>query len=277
MKTLLIALSLFPLLLAAQEENNLFILGRLYDGKPGPAPTPPVVPDFQINSTTPQVNSAQGAFHEVVDPELAPLPVPPEKQPLTLEEWQALRESPAYKKWQENAAKRKQTPFIHLTAKVYDRRHTLLYWWIDGKTYQAWSNIDFNYMGGFSTFQKDGQDYVMIITLANIDSQKHAEHFAKIGRSYKIPAIPELPADSTTQPTFQLIGDVPPEKTTYIALLHELYRQEHATLAVAYVGREKARLAKEEELRLNPPQPQIPNVHFWRGKSESESASEENK
>jgi hypothetical protein len=49
-----------------------------------------------------------------------------------------------------------------------------------------------------------------------------------------------------------------------IQSLHDLYHQNQADLLAAYLGREQARLQKEEGLRLNPPRAQNFTLNYWR-------------
>lgn len=147
---------------------------------------------------------------------------------------------------------------VILSATVYDHNRTLLRWMPPGKPgdeMTAWSNVDFNLLGGFTTFQANGMCFSLILCLDNQNSGATTD-------DAEVPP-PDLPALSTAGPAFVVTaGDANDmAASAVITGLHDLYQTEAPRLQAAYLGREKARIAREALLRAHPPQPR--NVTTW--------------
>lgn len=147
---------------------------------------------------------------------------------------------------------------VILSAIVYDHKRTLLRWLAPGKPGQdmtAWSNVDFNHLGGFTTFQANGMCFSLILCLDNQNSGATTD-------DAEVPP-PDLPALSTAGPAYVVTaGDANDmAASAVITGLHDLYQAEAPRLQAAYLGREKARIAREALLRAHPPQPR--NVTTW--------------
>ena len=133
---------------------------------------------------------------------------------------------------------------LFLSATVYPGPRTALRWthhFPDGtsREFSGWSNIDFNHFTGISTFLgTDGE---------------HHSYMMGIGTEQT--ASKTAPEFSTEAPAFIPDGDIPSEALVAIDSLHKIYAKDGAKLAAAHAGRESALLAKEAELRANPPQP----------------------
>jgi hypothetical protein len=195
------------------------------------------------------------------DPTL-PAPSPVAVDPATIE---ASQNSPEYQTMQERDD---NTTRLFLSATVVDHRATLLRWWDKGNEYQAWSNVDFNYLTGFSSYSKGDRHFVTFMGVNDIDSAKLREESLS-----QIPA--DLPAGA---PQFRMIQGQEGDSDGYeaIAALHELYATDGERLREAYELREARRQEAEAELRANPPVPKDIVLNFWKvepPKKEAETQS----
>jgi hypothetical protein len=237
---------------AAIAQDRVTIDGVLNDGTPPPSPPPNALPEFKIIST--EVISMQKRkliVNRVEDPGF-PDPTPPPSVPVDLTALQAFKNTPEYQAMQERSD---NTTHLFLSATVVDHRATLLRWWDNGKEYQAWSNVDFNYLTGFASFSKGERHFVTFMGVGDIDSTKLPQE-----SMFLIPA--DLPAGA---PQFKMIQGLASDSESYeaIAALHELYASDAERLREAYELREARRRAAEAELRANPPVPKDIVLNFW--------------
>ena len=144
--------------------------------------------------------------------------------------------------------------FLAVFATVVDRRATYLRWFFDRQEYSAWSNVDFNYLLGFSRFRKGDREFTSMLFLSNVASSDRA------GLSQEVDDfLATLPADS---PGFLPVeGDFAnAEALEGIEALHDLYVAEEARLKDAYELRQQA---KDEEIPSEPETKDV-TVHFWK-------------
>jgi hypothetical protein len=174
----------------------------------------------------------------------------------------------------ELAAKHRNTRLLFLSASVYDRKSTLLTIYPDGKladSITAWSNLDFNHFGGFSTYRvKDAvdgslHDFGLLMGIGNMDTHRRAELAATKGLDYKGPDIPKLPDISDIGPSFIVVsGDPESPAMDTLEQIHDLYRVEGVRMEQAYRAREMARAERKAYLLANPPKPQDVTIQFWK-------------
>lgn len=147
---------------------NVKITSPIADGKPSPPAPPPVLPDFLVKSTVvremevvesppmsglpPVEGTITATVHLVEDPGL-PDPIIPAPRIIDPAKSALFKERAANYAWPVHAS---------VSATVYDRKRTLLKWSFYGndkigvnprKNFTAWSNVDFSYIGHFSTYQ----------------------------------------------------------------------------------------------------------------------------
>ena len=250
------------------------IIGPLADGSVSlPAPVPPL-PNFKIKSTTsskiireepsgvpglpPLRKRVTATVHLVEDPHLSA--TPPPLPPVDMSDPEALARRIAL------AAHDKKTKFVFLSATVYDHQRTLLIWNPIGApatVMTAWSNIDFNYMSGFTSYTYKGCTYSLLLMLGNEFTIVRERAAQRTGRPYIRPVFPVLPTDA---PGFVVTqgdtGDA--QAMDVISGLHELYKVEGTRLKAAYEARAKASIEREAYLRANPPQPKDVTIHVWK-------------
>ncbi len=261
-------------------ENSFFesshIPGKISDGTPSPPSPPPVLPDFVVKGTVvremdvveappmaglpPVEGMITATVHVVEDPKLPDPPPPP--IPTREAAWKprtvALGKDTEWTRW------------VFVSATVYDHSRTLLRCHPNGnvkKEIRVWSNLDFNYFRGFSTFEAKAADGEIrrydlhLMGVENVDTQKRAAQFAKYGRAYDQPQIPSLPDGN---PTY-LMESVAPDAgaVQLVADLHDLYRCEGARMVAAHHARIKAEAERRAYYLANPPVPKDVTVNFW--------------
>lgn len=240
-----------PALAVAQE--RVTINGILSDGTPPPSPPPKVLHKFEILSTEViQLERRKIIINRVENPGF-PDPTPRAPAVIDPATVAAFKGSPAYLKWQE---KQQRTTSLCFSASVVDNQATFLQWREEGKEYQAWSNIDFKYLTGFSSFSKGDRSYVPFMGLTDFSSTALRNESL-----FKIPV--KLPKGA---PDFMMIQGTAGESEGYdvIAALHQLYATDGQRLREAYellVARQKEVAAK---LRANPPAPKNIIFNFWK-------------
>lgn len=238
------------------------IVGELADGTPPPPAAPRPAPDYQVLSTTVQQQGGRNVtIHRVADPGL-PERVEPIRSELDLDDPQVQ----AWLEQQRHAPKKLRLTIISAT--VFDHETTFLRWWVfddDGppEEFQAYSNVDFNHLTGFGTYEVGDVQFGLLMGIGNSDAAGR-QRFAE-ARGLESPE-PALPALADGGPRYAITqGDT--TNTDGVALidgLHELYRNEKERLVTAYEGREQARREREAFLKANPPQPKDITLRYWR-------------
>jgi hypothetical protein len=166
-------------------------------------------------------------------------------------------------------AARPKPVFIMLSATVYDHECTLLRWHPNGRRdleMTAWSNIDFELLGGRSRFSRNGTEYHLFLGLGREDTAARRRLAERLGRPYTPPSpppVPELPPDET--PAFIVTkGDATDAAATApVTAMHEFFAENSALLQAEYEARLLARSEREAYLRAHPPEPKDITVRFW--------------
>lgn len=244
------------------------LLNRIPDGTPAPEPAP--LPEYQIRPTDVLTSrSVEQDGRTITLREIKPiaLPAPPEKNPTTPSHLDPVGLAG---RLAEFGARRPTVQILNLSARVYRSTEnppcSLVTCWPAGANspFTFWSSADFSLIaGGIQSFgDTNGQIHHLFMSWGNVDEARERASAIRRGITYQAPATPEFP---TGPATFQVIGNPPvAELLIPIQSLHDLYHQNQAELLTAYQGREQARLQKEEQLRLHPPQPQNITLNYWR-------------
>ena len=244
------------------------ILGNIPDGTP-PPPAPPkpkfVVPNKDILATTTHEQGGRNITIQRIKPiDLPPPPAHAAEPPALSEEFK--ERLAAYRA----AHPREET--IALGATVYRSKNTpprtlVRYWTGNGAgTISFWSSADFTLISGIHSFTgTDGKPRRLFMTWSSIDTDRMASLSATRRRIYQSPEIPTFPEGNAT---YQITSGQPtPEQLIPIQSLHDLYNSEHDRLLTALQGRQQAQLAREAELKANPPLPQDITIQYWRTES----------
>lgn len=216
-----------------------------------PAPTLEVAPEDILSSKIVYRDGQKFTIQEITPVELAPLPEPPQQRQLTPEQ-EAQRDA------RHAAMGQFRSPMLSCT--VYDGTHTQIRWTSQGKdpveTYAAWSNVNFHYFNSLNRFKKNDTTYTIIYGIGDTDTAKMAQLYTRRGKTYTPPAIPALPADPNTEPTFVITeGNPTASDLEPIVGLHELYKNNHAELIAEYQRLTAQRAQEAAERAANPPDP----------------------
>lgn len=252
---------ILPLLLigslAAQEASTRaaliapIIREPIVQPEPKPILRLDIAEDSILESKDTIIEGQKITIQEIEPIALTPLPPPPTPLPLSAEQI-AARDA--------LIARAPKHRGLMLSCTVYDGKHTRIYGMTRTKDtahrWEAWSNVNFRHFNNIQRFQKNDIVYSLLFGIGDEDTVRTAARFARAGKTYTPPAIPELPSDATAEPRFIVTkGNPTPEDLSPIIGLHELYEEHHRDLISEY-QRIKAlqELAAAERL-ANPPDP----------------------
>lgn len=210
-----------------------------------------IAPDSIIDTKTVTADGQKITLQEIEPITLPPLPEPPPPTPLTPEQLAHRAEL---------AAKAPLHRTLLLSCTLHDGTYTMIRGITrendEPRPWEACSNINFRHFTALPRFQKDGITYTLLLNIVEENSTRTAARYARLGKTYTPPTIPELPADPTTAPQFIVTKGAPTaQDLAPIEALHELYQKHHQDLISEYV-RIKALQEREASERLaNPPNP----------------------
>ena len=210
------------------------------------------VPKDSIIESKTVISDGQKITIQEIEPiALPPIPQPPPLPPLTAEQISARAAQ---------AEKAQKHIGLMLSCTIFDGKHTLIRGITRNKDkvqqWELWSNINFRHFNGLHRFEKNDIIHTLFFGIGDVDTTKDAARFARFGRMYTPPAIPELPADATLEPRFIVTkGNPNAEDLSPIIGLHEIYQEHHQDLIGEYL-RIKANNERNAAERLaNPPDP----------------------
>lgn len=159
----------------------------------------------------------------------------------------------------QEAEREKRAGFCVLSATFYEGKATFLRWSYKGEAFEAWSNVNFNYLGGFNEFEGRGRKFSLIMALGTVEQAVQEQQEEAL-------SIPLLPALAKRGPVYMLTkGDDANEKALIMMdALHDLYENESERLKLAYQERERNRALRREELRRNPPKKKNEEIFMWK-------------
>lgn len=253
---------LLPLLLisslAAQEPNASratlvapIVREPIIQPEPKPVLLLDVSADNILESKDTVINGQKFTIQEIEPIALPPIPAPPAPRPLTAEQI-ATRDA--------LIARAPKHRGLMISCTIYDGKHTLIRGMTRNKDtahhWEAWSNVNFSHFNTLQRFEKNDIIYSLFFGIGEEDTKKNAARHLRIGKPYIPPAIPELPAEPTTEPRFIVTkGNPTAEDLAPIVGLHELYQDNHKDLIGEY-QRIKANQEREAAERLaNHPKP----------------------
>jgi hypothetical protein len=210
-----------------------------------------VPPENILESKVIHRDGQKFTIQEIVPIDLPPIPAAPAPQPLTAEEL-AARDA--------RIAQADPQRTLMLSCTVYDGTRTLITWNSQGvtpmQTYKAWSNVNFHHFDSLRRFKKNRTTYMLMFMVGDEDTARSAARAARAGKTYSPPIIPELPADSATSPSFQVIqGNPSADELAPLYGLHEIYRENHSELIAEHQRLTLERAQKAAERLANPPDP----------------------
>jgi len=158
--------------------------------------------------------------------------------------------------------------FFTVMATVYDRKKTRLQ--VQGHDgggeqqgpVEAWSNVDWNHLGGFLSFEGRGRHFTFLLFATN---QPISEENKTLRNEKEMLLV--LPGYEETGARYLIMGDGEDTKAVeFLEAIHVLYEAEKESLVAAAAGRERKlredRLQAERQ-RLHPPEPEKVEISFW--------------
>lgn len=249
-------------------EERVTITGDILDGSPSePSPKMELPAVVIRESRTNNLSDRKITFNRVADPKLpVPRPSLPEKAPLSAKQIEGIQNSPEVQRWIKEA---KQTTHLFLSATVVDEKATLLRWWHEGVEFQAWSNVNFNYLTGFAEYRKGEQLYSALLMVGDVSSAQQPED-----SPYRIPA--GLPSGKPALIPVGEFEEMAENVKTLDAIhaLHELYQTEGERLKWAHVQRKLKRKEREAALLTNPPVPEDVVLNYWKIETKADKVVE---
>lgn len=250
----------------AQEANRAYIPHKIPDGTPPLAPPAKprwVVPEADVISEKTHVQGGRTITVRQIKPIPLPPPPTPAEPAAPVEMTEEFRER--------MAEYRRQHPLpktLTLGATIYrlpnGTTRTLVHVWgrEANEAVSFWSSGDFALLSGIGSFiDNQGQTRVLSMMWSIQDTKQIAEHFARTGRAYKPPVIPELTSDKAAYAIVEGTPDA--DLRTVMDSLHEILNHDGDELRRAAEGRARAARAREAYLKANPPQPQDITVNYW--------------
>ena len=163
---------------------------------------------------------------------------------------------------------REEKPFVNkfvlVSPTIYAGETSFVQWWCEGEQFEAWSNVDFNLLGGFHEVQGRGSRYTFVMSITNVKRERYQELLSENFEGNR-PEFPELPTVAEFGPGYLLTkGDDSNEDALRVMdIFHDLFEKEQIRLQEAYEQREQNRVLREEDLRKNPPIEKDTVIHFW--------------
>lgn len=172
------------------------------------------------------------------------------------------------------AQESKDHQMFSISATVYDRKITELRWFKDGKSFHAWSNVDFNFIAGMGSFETTDTIYSLVLGLGNEMSPPPSEATTQLSASGEVKSLPAWETFPSGQFGYILIqeGSASVHTAQDVAAmdaLHHYYEVNRDKLKQAYAEREAKRIAQEQWQKDHPPVPQDTVTNFWPIKSKT--------
>jgi len=212
-------------------------------------------------------------FNRVETPKLQPRPEPVVEKPreetaLTSEEMEL------YRKWAE-----KEQVTLFLSTTVYDRQVTKVSWCRPEGEYVFWSSIDFNFLRPLFDFETPEVRYMVLLGIGDETTEEVKRWNAEVLRQkYPLewqwplpPLVSQIPGATASHSAYSMVK-VPKEGAdpTVIKTLDDLHQHfdlNRAELVRQFEESEARRIAREQWLKENPPQPKDTTINFFPIKS----------
>ena len=257
------------------------VIGRVSDGRVYPTKlrtsnkNPNMQHAFKIRWSKVQYKNGQKFIINRVEPPA------PSKKPVLVKNpaCKATDEAALLAAWKQAAEKDGGSFMVFAT--IYDHRYTRVRWNSQGEEFQAWSNIDFNHLNGFASFEGRGKNYTMMLLTSNasLADLKQVQSQRAAQEALQLPDFSKLDARGAS-PSYMIVkGDEKNDSAMeFIEALHDLYAAEKPRLVAAYHARiknAKINALHQEHLRLNPPPKSDVIINFWKRDVQKERAEAE--
>jgi len=269
MKTIIVCIItscfIFPIAIAQSDRSSLSrsteeteIIGKLLDGTSSDSVAEKQLPDYEVKGSH---RVQQGGRVVTVNEVEKPLPVVKVTKN-QIEENQA--------EIVESAISRAH---VFVSAITYDNKTTLVKW---GGFNQAqedalvcWSNVDWAYFEGFSTFKARGQEFTFMVLRESSTLKDLREARRGNNNTDKFKALRQLPNLRATGARYVMVSDNDKanarseQMMDFMEGIHDLYDAKEKELEAARIEREKQSRIREEERKKNSPKPEDMTLLFW--------------
>jgi len=238
------------------------LLSDISDGSSAPKTPAKPLPNYDIlTSHVSYVNGQKFIVNRIQSPTIQP-----EREPTATE--LADRETREIAQRAITKSMKPSGGMFMIYAIIYDRKASLLDFTHKGKRYLVWSNLSWDELSGFATFEGRGKRYDMMLLPLN-ESTVRLRREKKLGSDVTVPVIPRLPNLETEGPAYMVMeGDEMDEETMeFLEAAHDLYAAEKTRLKAAYQKRlvnRRIQAHKDAALRKNPPPKPDVTIHFWK-------------
>lgn len=145
---------------------------------------------------------------------------------------------------------------LALSATVHDKQATHLRWIHNGHPYEAWSNVDFNYLRPVTGIETKFDSFTIFKGIGDLTTPE--EENSLIPNS--------LPSLSDKGPLYMMVDQHKASKEATAALdaLLDYYADTEAELKVKHQRHEALATARKRFLEANPPKPETLHINFSR-------------
>ena len=236
-------LLVFPLLAEESQATPARVIGKVADGTAVPAAQPKPLPNYQIRWGVVQHKKDHKVTINRVNP-----PEEPVKKAKEDQNQQDGQTEPITNQQPSGGAF-----FVYAT--TYDGLATRVRWHHEGQEFVAWSNVDWKYLVGFSSFEGRGKRYDFMLL-----------HTLSAAEGVTIPGLPSLAEKGARYMVVK--GDESNDSAMeFIEAIHDLYEAEKVQLKGAYQKRQsnlRIREAQKEAQRQNPPAKPDVIINYWK-------------
>ena len=216
------------------------ILGKISDGSTSTLTVRKELPRYQIRwGVVQHKKDHQVTINRVSPPEQ---PVEKTEENQTQQDGQTTDQKPSG-----------GTFFVYAT--TYDGLATRVRWHHEGQEFVAWSNVDWKYLVGFSSFEGRGKRYDFMLL-----------HTLSAAEGVTIPGLPSLAEKGARYMVVK--GDESNDSAMeFIEAIHDLYEAEKVQLKGAYQKRQsnlRIREAQKEAQLQNPPAKPDVIINYWK-------------
>ena len=237
------------------------VIGDISTNNPSPVVHQRAQPDFKINR---QMVHQKNGYKFVINKVQKPL-LQSDHSADAVSQEEMKRRSDELVKWIKSV--RESGGFFAVSATIYDHKTTYVRWQNGKKVFAAWSNVNWNHLGGFENFEGRGKLYNMSLFSSNVSTNpSRAELWA--GARMNPPKIPPLPSlDEKGASYMMVVGDESDDSAMeFIEAIHDLYEAHRPILEEAWNERRDnnlAHLERQRRLRNNAPDKPDETVNYW--------------
>jgi hypothetical protein len=158
----------------------------------------------------------------------------------------------------------------NLSATVFDRKVSQLFWRKGDRAYTILSNIDFNYLTVVSGFEDAGLVWSVFLMVDNVDTElekRRATAAANEEEEYSPRLMPESAYLLSGKPDYVVYAEnadeIPDALIEELGAFHRYYATNEATLKVTWHNQQVMNEARAAWLAANPPVRKPTVINFW--------------